>query len=59
MSFLFALILAAATPCPAEDSTGCYWDAGTRGNGIGTSFVTVGPESHRFTIRFGMEGGTR
>jgi hypothetical protein len=27
-------------PCPTEDSDNCYWDAGTRGNGDGESFVT-------------------
>lgn len=27
------------TPCPTEDSTGCYWDADTMGNGHGNSFV--------------------
>lgn len=26
-------------PCPTEDSTNCYWDAGTRGNGEGQSFI--------------------
>lgn len=29
----------ALPPCPTEDSTGCYWDAATQGNGVGTSFV--------------------
>lgn len=28
-------------PCQTEDSTGCYWDAGHRGNGQGQSFVTL------------------
>lgn len=28
-------------PCEWEDSRGCYWDAGTSGNGHGHSFVTV------------------
>lgn len=26
-------------PCPTEDSTMCYWDASTRSNGEGTSFI--------------------
>lgn len=26
-------------PCQTEDSTGCHWDADTRGNGQGRSFV--------------------
>ena len=40
------------TPCPEEDSPDCYWDASTRGNGVGTSFVNIGgnilpfPEGH-------------
>lgn len=29
-------------PCAEEDSTNCYWDASTRGNGVGTSFVALG-----------------
>ena len=28
-------------PCATEDSTGCYWDAGTRGNGQGSDVVTL------------------
>lgn len=28
-------------PCPTEDSDNCYWDAATRGNGQGTSFIVV------------------
>lgn len=27
--------------CEFEDSTNCYWDAETRGNGQGTSFVAT------------------
>lgn len=42
-------ILAAITPasvpslpqCATEDSTGCYWDASTRGNMQGKSFYTT------------------
>ena len=30
------------TPCEAEDSTFCYWDASTRGNGLGQSFINIG-----------------
>jgi hypothetical protein len=29
------------TPCEQEDSANCYWDAGTSGNGVGTSFVDI------------------
>lgn len=28
-------------PCAEEDSDDCYWDADTRGNGYGVSFVTI------------------
>lgn len=28
-------------PCQSEDSTGCYWDGDTMGNGIGHDYVTV------------------
>lgn len=28
-------------PCPTEDSNNCYWDAQSRGNGQGTSFVVI------------------
>lgn len=29
------------TPCATEDSTNCYWDATTHGNGQGRSFIDV------------------
>ncbi len=35
------LFVAFGTPCPTEDSQGCYWDAAAHGNGQGTSFVAV------------------
>lgn len=28
-------------PCQYEDSANCYWDASTRGNGNGNSFVDI------------------
>jgi hypothetical protein len=28
-------------PCVTEDSANCYWDAASRGNGLGQSFVDV------------------
>jgi len=31
-----------ATSCPTEDSINCYWDASTRGNGLGHSFTNIG-----------------
>jgi hypothetical protein len=30
------------TPCPTEDSANCYWDAQTRSNGKGDSFLDLG-----------------
>lgn len=38
--WLVALIFAIG-PCPTEDSTGCYWDAQSQGNHLGTSFVSL------------------
>lgn len=32
---------ALTTPCAQEDSDNCYWNAATRGNGVGNSFVVV------------------
>jgi len=32
--------IATLPPCATEDSTNCYWDADTRGNGQGLSFIT-------------------
>ncbi len=29
-------------PCLTEDSANCYWDAKSRGNGRGRSFVDIG-----------------
>ena len=40
MGTLLALVVALSTPCAAEDSQNCYWDAQARSNGLGTSFVT-------------------
>lgn len=28
-------------PCATEDSTNCYWDADTMGNGEGLSFIDI------------------
>jgi hypothetical protein len=30
-----------STPCPTEDSSNCYWDAGEAGNGRGHSFYAI------------------
>lgn len=44
--FVATLALVAGTvelrPCAAEDDTWCYWDAQTRGNGQGQSFIAFG-----------------
>lgn len=34
--------VALSTPCETEDSTDCYWNAATMGNGLGDSFVSIG-----------------
>ena len=50
MDFLTALILALAAffipPCATEDSTNCYWDASTSGNGTGSSFIDIGGDAY-------------
>jgi hypothetical protein len=41
---LSALVLGAIpvlTPCATEDSTLCNWDSATRGNGKGSSFISL------------------
>jgi len=30
-----------STPCATEDSANCYWDAQSRGNGRGHSFISL------------------
>ena len=42
VSVLFAALMALLPPCPYEDSGSCAWDADTRGNGYGNSFVVIG-----------------
>lgn len=34
-------------PCEYEDSSACFWDAGFRGNRIGTSFIRYGGKTFR------------
>lgn len=41
LAFLLSLFLAFTTPCATEDSDNCYWDANSRGNHSGQSFVAV------------------
>lgn len=36
-----AIALAILPPCEHEDSDMCYWDATTRGNGWGLSYVST------------------
>lgn len=36
----YAIQDATLPPCPTEDSTACYWDADTQGNGLGADVVT-------------------
>lgn len=39
---LLQVLLALMPPCAEEDSPGlCYWDAQSRGNGQGTSFIVL------------------
>jgi len=33
-------------PCVTEDSSNCFWDASTRGNGRGASFLDIA--GHQF-----------
>lgn len=33
--------VASFPPCPTEDSNSCYWDADTRSNGKGRSFIAL------------------
>ena len=41
LSLLLSLIFALSTPCATEDSTGCYWDSSSHGNGAGRSYVVL------------------
>lgn len=38
------------TPCAAEDSSNCYWDAGSTHNGHGHSWYAVCIDHHRVVI---------
>jgi hypothetical protein len=35
------LLQISATPCPTEDSTGCYWHGDSRGNTTGQSYLSL------------------
>jgi hypothetical protein len=41
--------LSAFPPCETEDSQNCYWDAQTRGNGSGDSFIDIG--GYRYLVK--------
>ena len=43
VSTFFMLGSASLPDCPTEDSKSCYWNAQTRGDGQGISFIS-GPE---------------
>jgi hypothetical protein len=45
LATLFAILSAVLPPCEHEDSEACHWNASVRGNGEGTSFVTVRVEA--------------
>ena len=38
----FMMLVTTLPACPTEDSANCYWDAETRSNGKGSSFIDVG-----------------
>lgn len=41
-ALILALVALILPPCATEDSSTCYWDASTHGNGTGSSFIDVG-----------------
>lgn len=56
---LLTIVLAVSTPCATEDSQNCRWDAEAHGNGLGSSFITVGPEGDQtFYYETGAETAT-
>jgi hypothetical protein len=48
LTLLLTLLTTLTTPCAVEDSNNCYWDASTRGNQQGYSFVTI--NDHTYTL---------
>lgn len=40
--------LSPSLECATEDSTNCYWDATTQGNGQGRSFVDINGTAYYF-----------
>ena len=41
LDLVIALLLVLLPPCATEDSTLCYWDADTMGNGEGHSYIAL------------------
>lgn len=42
LDLIIALLLSFVPACAHEDGPApCYWDAGTRGNGVGVSYVLL------------------
>lgn len=46
MEFLLAILVYLLPACEAEDSTNCYWDASTQGNGVGSSFLAINDKTY-------------
>lgn len=42
LELLLSILFSVLPACPTEVSTDCAWDASTRGNSAGTSFVALG-----------------
>lgn len=36
------MLITTLPPCQTEDSSNCYWNAQTMGNGNGSSFIDLG-----------------
>jgi len=52
MDMILALVLAISSPCPNDDSgSDCYWNAATRGNGVGHSFIVLDMGATDLVIR--------
>lgn len=45
----FLAMLLHVPACETEDSTGCYWNAASMGNGTGVSFLSL-TETVRITV---------
>lgn len=47
-TLLLLLISLVMPPCATEDSSACYWDASTRGNGLGQSYWVTADDQVRY-----------